>query len=81
MSLGILGTGTLATTSASAQEVYPPAEYVATASPVYYNGYAHYYYGGRWYYRNGGAWNRYNGDHFNGYHYNAPVYRYGHWHR
>jgi hypothetical protein len=85
-SLGILGSVSLVTTQASAQEyVYPPAEYVATADPVYYNGYAHYYYGNHWYYRDHyGRWAYYHGGepaYFHDYHYRAPYYRYGHWHR
>jgi hypothetical protein len=35
---------------------YPPATYVASYSPVYYNGYAHYYYGNRWWYRDHVGW-------------------------
>jgi hypothetical protein len=38
---------------------YPPAAYVATASPVYYEGHPAYWYGNRWYYRNGGGWGYY----------------------
>jgi hypothetical protein len=40
-------------------EVYPPAAYVATAAPVYYEGRPHYWYGGRWYYREARAWRSY----------------------
>jgi hypothetical protein len=40
-------------------EGYPPAGYIATATPVYYQGYATYWYGGRWYWRDGGAWRAY----------------------
>jgi hypothetical protein len=40
---------------------YPPDDYIATADPYYYNGYASYYYGGRWYFRDGGGrWGHYN---------------------
>jgi hypothetical protein len=48
---------------ASAQEVviYPDNAYVATAEPVYYNGFAHYWYRDRWYYRNGRSWAWYRG--------------------
>jgi hypothetical protein len=38
---------------------YPPAGYIATATPVYYQGYPSYYYGGRWYWREGSAWRIY----------------------
>jgi hypothetical protein len=46
---------------------YPPDEYIATTSPVYYGGYPSYYYGGRWFYRDGGHWR-----HFE--HEPAPLY-------
>jgi hypothetical protein len=47
--------------AASAQEVVvaPPAEYIATAEPVYYEGHPAYYYNNHWYYRNGAAWASY----------------------
>lgn len=38
---------------------YPPAAYIVTTSPVYYEGRATYWYGGRWYYRDGGRWSYY----------------------
>jgi hypothetical protein len=38
---------------------YPPAGYIATATPVYYGGYPHYWYGGRWYMRGEGGWRTY----------------------
>jgi hypothetical protein len=38
---------------------YPPEAYIATATPVYYGGYASYWYGGRWYRRDGGRWRSY----------------------
>ena len=38
---------------------YPPPAYIATTSPVYYEGRPAYYYGNRWYYRNGGGWGHY----------------------
>jgi hypothetical protein len=38
---------------------YPPEAYIATATPVYYGGYASYWYGGRWYHRDGGRWRSY----------------------
>jgi len=34
---------------------YPPDEYIATTTPVYYEGHAAYWYGNRWYYRDGGG--------------------------
>ena len=38
---------------------YPPAVYIATAEPVYFEGHATYWYGNRWYYQDGGAWRSY----------------------
>ena len=38
---------------------YPPPAYVATATPVYYEGYPTYWYGGRWYRRQGAGWHHY----------------------
>jgi len=37
-------------------EVGPPAEYIATATPVYFEGRPAYWYGNRWYYRDGPGW-------------------------
>ena len=52
--------GALVSADASAQYAPPPPAYVASYSPVYYNGYAHYYYGNHWYYRDHvGAWRWY----------------------
>jgi hypothetical protein len=40
--------------------VYPPAAYIATATPEYYEGRPVYYYGNQWYYRGGdGRWSYY----------------------
>jgi hypothetical protein len=39
--------------------VYPSSAYVASYSPIYYNGYAHYYYNNHWYYRDGAGWHGY----------------------
>jgi len=39
--------------------VSPPAWFLATAWPVYFEGHAAYWYGDRWYYRDGGAWRYY----------------------
>lgn len=38
---------------------YPPAAYVSTAEPVYYEGRPVYWYHDRWYYRDGGGWRHY----------------------
>jgi hypothetical protein len=37
----------------------PPAPYIASYEPIYYNGFAHYWYRDRWYYRDHGAWRGY----------------------
>jgi hypothetical protein len=37
-------------------DVYPPDAYIATATPMYFEGRAAYWYGGRWCYRDGGGW-------------------------
>jgi hypothetical protein len=39
---------------------YPPAAFIATTEPWYFEGRATYWYGNRWYYRNGGGWGYYN---------------------
>jgi len=47
-------------TEAKAQVVYyPPAEYVASYTPYYWNGHPHYFYRNHWYYRDHGAWRGY----------------------
>jgi hypothetical protein len=38
---------------------YPPAAYIATATPVYYGGYPHYWYNNRWYCRGETGWRTY----------------------
>jgi|HubBroStandDraft_2_1064218.scaffolds.fasta_scaffold179359_2 hypothetical protein len=38
---------------------YPPADYIATVEPVYFEGHAAYWYGNRWYYRDGARWGHY----------------------
>ena len=60
-SVGMLaGLSLVAPREASAQEdVYPDDAYLATAEPVYYNGFAHYFYHNHWYYRDHGAWRGY----------------------
>jgi hypothetical protein len=40
--------------------IYPPAAYIATSRPVYYQGHATYWYHGRWHYRYGRNWRTYN---------------------
>jgi hypothetical protein len=38
---------------------YPPADYIATVEPVYFEGHAAYWYNNRWYYRDGARWGHY----------------------
>jgi hypothetical protein len=40
-------------------QIFPPAWFIATARPVYYEGHAAYWYGGRWHYRDGREWRTY----------------------
>jgi hypothetical protein len=40
-------------------EEYPPADYVVTTEPVYFEGRPAYWYHDRWYYRNGPRWEYY----------------------
>jgi len=52
----------LLSTPATAQievVIAPPAEFLATTTPVYFEGHAAYWYGNRWVYRNGPAWGYY----------------------
>ena len=65
-SKGVLCAGAIALSLSAAParaqvvvEISPPAEFIATASPVYYEGHAAYWYGNRWYYRDGRAWRFY----------------------
>jgi hypothetical protein len=61
----------------------PPPSYVASYSPVYYNGLAHYYWHDHWYYRDRyGAWQYYENEpvYFREYHTTWSGRRYW-WHR
>ena len=63
LKLMFVGAMSLAPMAAQAQVeivVGPPAAWVATAAPVYYEGRPRYWYGNRWYYREGAAWRYYN---------------------
>ena len=40
-------------------DVYPPAAFIATATPAYYEGRPVYWWGNRWYYRDGAVWRAY----------------------
>ena len=37
----------------------PPAAYIATSEPVYFEGRPHYWYNNQWYYRDHGRWSYY----------------------
>jgi hypothetical protein len=57
---GALAAVSLIGAPANAQWVPPPAEYIATTEPVYYEGHAAYWYGNHWNWRDAhGAWNHY----------------------
>lgn len=59
--LGVLAAG-LHSTPALAQvelRISPPAWFIATNRPVYYEGHASYWYGDRWHYREGRSWRTY----------------------
>ena len=61
LSLGTIATSFVAM-PADAQvvvEVGPPDEFIATATPVYFEGRPAYWWGGRWYYRDGRRWGAY----------------------
>jgi hypothetical protein len=58
--LGALAAISTIGASAAAQWVPPPAEYIASTEPVYYEGHASYWYGNHWYWHDEhGAWNHY----------------------
>jgi hypothetical protein len=48
-----------APTVAQAQEAAPPAEFVASFTPEYFEGRPVYYYRNMWYYRDGNRWSYY----------------------
>ena len=53
----------LISTPAAAQiEIFPPAAFIATSSPVYFEGHAAYWYNDQWYYRDGPAWRHYSSE-------------------
>jgi len=58
----LLAVVSLASGAAQAQieiNVGPPSGFIATTSPVYFEGHAAYWYGDRWQYREGGRWHGY----------------------
>jgi hypothetical protein len=42
--------------------IFPPAWFIATSSPEYYDGHATYWYEDRWYYRDGNSWRHYDSE-------------------
>jgi hypothetical protein len=57
LAIGAVSAICLAGTPAAAQYAPPPAEVVATLTPVYHEGHATYWYNGFWHYRDThGAW-------------------------
>jgi hypothetical protein len=74
--------GTLWAGSARAQVevvVEPPPDFVATATPVYFEGRPAYWWGNRWYYRDGPRWGYYHDEpgylrDWRGHHAFAPHY-------
>ena len=61
--LGALGAVGLVGSTADAQWIPPPPEYVATTEPVYYEGRAAYWYNNHWYWHDEhGAWNHYDAE-------------------
>jgi hypothetical protein len=61
--LGALAAVGLVGKTAEAQWVPPPAEWVATSEPVYYEGHAAYWYNNHWYWHDEhGAWNHYDAE-------------------
>jgi hypothetical protein len=66
LSKGILLAGTVAACLVSAPvqaqveiQISPPAWFIATNRPTYYQGRPAYWYGNRWHYREGRAWRTY----------------------
>jgi hypothetical protein len=72
VAVGVMVWGTVAATGCGPEVIaepayYPPPAFIASTSPVYYQGRPSYYYNNRWYYRSGGGW---------GYYRNEPTYLY-----
>jgi len=63
--IGVLAASLYGTRAEAQIMVYPPAEWLATSTPVYYEGRPAYWWGNRWYYRNGAGW---------GYYHDEPGY-------
>lgn len=66
-------------------EIFPPAVFIATATPVYFEGHAAYWYGNRWYYREGRSWRpyreepRYLHEYREHHEFERHYYRHRHW--
>ena len=59
---GVVVASCLASAPASAGvviRIFPPAAFIATTRPVYYENHATYRYGTRWHYRDGRGWHTY----------------------
>ncbi len=54
-----LVTGCFGGVVATYDDGYPPDAYIATTTPLYYQGYPTYWYGGRWYRREPLGWRAY----------------------
>jgi hypothetical protein len=66
LSMGIICAGAMAASVAPARaeaqvriQIGPPAWFVATNQPTYYEGHASYWYGNQWHYRDGRTWRTY----------------------
>jgi hypothetical protein len=61
--VGALAAVSLIVTPAAAQWDPPPAEYIATTEPVYYEGHAAYWYNNHWFWRDEhGGWGHYDNE-------------------
>ena len=72
VALGVMVWGTTVASGCAAEVVaepayYPPPAFIATASPVYYEGRPVFFYNERWYFRTGNGW---------GYYRSEPAYLY-----
>ncbi len=84
--LGVMVWGATAATGCVAEldaepAYYPPPAYIASASPVYYEGRPAYFYNDRWYFRSGAGWGYYRSEPRYLYQqrvvYGAPAHAYG----
>ena len=84
----IVVASSLASTAARAGveiRIFPPPAFIATATPVYFEGHAAYWYGGHWHYRHGHEWRMYHEEprylHEYRAHREPERHYYGHHHR